>query len=309
MKLPPFASGHRLFRGNLHGHSTHSDGLLDAEAVVNAYVRLGYDFTCLSDHLWIDKSFAALNVLDSAYLDCDAFITLRSAELHCYGKRFDQDGLWHILANGLPLDFSCSDANETAPELVDRALAAGAYVSLAHPEWYSMTGDEALSLAMAHAVEIYNYSATISSARGSGIAIADRLLNEGKNIGFIATDDSHFNMADFGGGWVMVAAPELSQAAIIKALKAGQHYASSGADFINMSLQKSILTVETSEVDSVILSGTGHKAMAREGKNLTHVEFDLSKFASDWFRVTIRDKVGKMAWSNPYFKTKLGYGE
>ena len=97
MKLPPFGFGHSFYRGNLHGHSTHSDGVLSAQAVVQTYADLGYDFTCLSDHLWIDDKFAATSVFDGHALDRKAFITLHSAELHCFGKTYDQDGLWHIL--------------------------------------------------------------------------------------------------------------------------------------------------------------------------------------------------------------------
>ncbi|MDA0845707.1 MAG: CehA/McbA family metallohydrolase [Proteobacteria bacterium] len=305
MKLPPFGLGHSLYRGNLHGHSTHSDGVLSAQAVVETYADLGYDFTCLSDHLWIDDKFAATSVCDGRALDRKGFITLPSAELHCYGKTYDQDGVWHIVANGLPLDFACPDANETAPDLIARAQAAGAYVSLAHPEWYTMTTDEAMQVAAADAVEIYNHSCVVTSARGSGIAIADYLLNEGKKISFTATDDSHFELPDWGGGWVMVAAAELSQNALVAALKAGHHYASTGADFTDLQIEDGVLTVSSSPVENVVISGAGHMAMAETGKNMTVTQFDLSKFRSDWFRITLRDAAGKMAWSNPYYKSDL----
>ena len=305
MKLAPFGLGYSLYRGNLHGHSTHSDGLLSPEAVVDKYADLGYDFTCLSDHLWIDDRFAATSVFDGHALDRKGFITLHSAELHCFGKTYDQDGLWHIVANGLPLDFACPDAQETAPQLIARAQAAGAYVSLAHPEWYTMTMDEAMAVAAADAVEIYNHSCVLSAARGSGIAIADYLLNEGKKISFTATDDSHFELPDFGGGWVMVAAQELSQDALVTALKAGHHYASTGADFVDLQIDDGVLTVTSSPVDAVVISGAGHKALAEAGKDMTVTQFDLAKFRSDWFRITLRDAVGKMAWSNPYFISNL----
>jgi len=305
MKLAPFGLGYSLYRGNLHGHSTHSDGLLSPKAVVEKYADLGYDFTCLSDHLWIDDRFAATSVFDGHALDRKAFITLPSAELHCYGKTYDQDGVWHIVANGLPLDFACPDANETAPDLIARAQAAGAYVSLAHPEWYTMTTDEAMQVAAADAVEIYNHSCVVTSARGSGIAIADYLLNEGKKISFTATDDSHFELPDWGGGWVMVAAAELSQNALVAALKAGHHYASTGADFTDLQIEDGVLTVSSSPVENVVISGAGHMAMAETGKNMTVTQFDLSKFRSDWFRITLRDAAGKMAWSNPIYLSEL----
>jgi len=301
MKLEPFGLGYSLYRGNLHGHSTHSDGLLSPEAVVDKYADLGYDFTCLSDHLWIDDRFAATSVFDGHALDRKGFITLHSAELHCFGKTYDQDGLWHIVANGLPLDFACPDAKETAPQLIARAQAAGAYVSLAHPEWYTMTMDEAMAVAAADAVEIYNHSCVLSAARGSGIAIANYLLNEGKKISFTATDDSHFELPDWGGGWVMVAAAELSQHALVAALKAGHHYASTGADFVDLQIEDGVLTVTSSPVENVVISGAGHMAMAETGKALTVTQFDLGKFRSDWFRITLCDSAGKMAWSNPFY--------
>ena len=305
MKLPPFESKSRFYRGNLHGHSTYSDGLFTPQEVVDKYAGLGYDFTCLSDHLWTDERFAASTVFDPSCLNAKNFIILPSAELHCRGKRFDQDGLWHIVANGLPIDFSCSHAGETVSDLIRRARSTGAYVSMAHPEWYSLSSDEALLASEVDAVEIYNHSCVLSSARGGGIAIADFLLNEGNRINFIATDDSHFNFPDFGGGWVMVAARELSQNAIIAALKLGHHYASTGASFTDLSIENGILTVLTTPVNSIVLSGAGHLALAKYGENITSARFDLSKFQSKWFRITIRGSDGQMAWSNPYFKKEF----
>ena len=53
---------------------------------------------------------------DATALDQDDFITVISAELHCLGKAYDQDGVWHIVANGLPADFTVANNTETGPE-------------------------------------------------------------------------------------------------------------------------------------------------------------------------------------------------
>lgn len=302
--LPPMRKG-QYFRGNLHGHSTHSDGEYTPEEVISFYHRLGYDFTCLSDHLWTDTSYAATSVIDASALCPEGFITIPSAELHCRGKKYDQDGLWHIVANGLPLDFAVASDEETGPEMVSRALAAGAFVSIAHPEWYSLTSDEALSVSHAHAVEIYNHSCFVESQRYSGVMTADLLLQEGSDIGLTATDDSHFRNADGGGGWVMVAASALSPDAIISALKAKQYYASTGPDIHGLYLQGTKLMIECSAAQQVNLVGAGHQSMSRHGPNLTRAEFDLSAFRSDWFRITILAHNGKKAWSNPYWTDQL----
>ena len=49
-----FCPNGRIYRGNLHGHCTHSDGRNEAAEVVRLYREAGYDFTCLSDHYWTD---------------------------------------------------------------------------------------------------------------------------------------------------------------------------------------------------------------------------------------------------------------
>ena len=62
--------------------------------------------------------FAAETLLETKNFNQNDFITIPSAELHCLGKRYVRDGLWHIVANGVPLDFKCADEKETAPRLV-----------------------------------------------------------------------------------------------------------------------------------------------------------------------------------------------
>ena len=301
MLLPPFDKAQPLFRGNLHGHTTHSDGLCTSEEVIDAYIAEGYDFTCLSDHLWHDSYFAAKTVNDATELNRDEFITITSAELHCLGKKYDNDGLFHIVANGLPLDFACPDDEETAPQMIHRAIMAGAYVTIAHPEWHALTDEEAGILSEAHGVEIYNHSCAVTSGRGSGIATADKMLHDGHRISFTATDDSHFTGGDYAGGWVYVAADSLNAQSIVTALKEGRHYSSTGASFNVIALENNVLMIDCSPVESIVVSGQGYAADSKVGRNLTYAEFDLSNFKSDYFRITINDGHGGLAWSNPYF--------
>ena len=305
MLLPPFDKAQPLFRGNLHGHTTHSDGLRTSEEVIDAYMHEGYDFTCLSDHLWHDSYFAAKTVNDSTQLNRDEFISITSAELHCRGKKYDNDGLFHIVANGLPADFACPDDDETPQAMIQRAVMAGAYVTIAHPEWHSLTDDEAEILSHAHGVEIYNHSCAISSARGSGIATADKMLQNGHRISFTATDDSHFSGHDWAGGWVYVAADTLDAGAIVSALKDGRHYSSTGAGFNVIALEDNILMIDCTPCSSIIVSGSGYNALHKVGSALTYAEFDLNNFSSDFFRITINDGKGGMAWSNAYFFADL----
>ena len=297
-----------LYRGNLHGHCTHSDGRNEPAEVVRLYREAGYDFTCLSDHYWTDPRFSADTICDGSVLDSEDFITLISAELHCHGKLYDQAGLWHILANGLPLDFPVATPSETGPELVERAVAAGAFVSIPHPEWYAMTTEEARSLAVAgaHAVEIYNHSSALDAGRGGGVATVDQLANAGFRTGIIATDDSHDVPADGFGGWVMVAARDLSAGSMLAALKAGDYYASCGPDFTSIRLEGNILHVTCSPMSRVGVAAGGHRAFSTSGDGMTEARIEIGRTDFEFFRVVLTDKAGKQAWSNHFWTDDLG---
>ena len=118
-----------------------------------------------------------------------------------------------------------------------------------------------------------------------------------------ATDDSHFRIQDYGGGWVMVAADALTGASLIRALKEGRFYASTGASIDSLELDRNRLIVRCSPVSHICVSGCQTFSMSRNGDNLTFAEFDLSGFDSNWFRVTLCDRARQMAWSNPYWYT------
>jgi|TARA_B100001750_G_scaffold54688_1_gene41592 histidinol phosphatase-like PHP family hydrolase len=299
MDLLPSRNTFNYYKGNLHGHSNHSDGALKPNEVVNEYKNLGYDFTCLSDHLWKNEDYANEKVLDSSQLNKNKFITITSAEIHCKGKKYIKDGLWHIVANGLPVDFKCANDEETAPALIQRAINSGAFVTIAHPAWYSLTFDECMSVSNAHGVEIYNHSCHIETVRGFGTVTADFLLQENKKIFLTATDDSHFNVPDAGGGWVMVAAKNLSEISILDSLKKGQFYSSTGVSLEKFEMENSIIKIECSPSNHITIVGKGSSCLSIHGTNITEAVFDLADFQSDWFRLTIIDNLGRYAWSNP----------
>ena len=303
MAMPLFSAAEGTYRGNLHGHSTHSDGRNSPADVVRLYRDAGYHFTCLSEHYWSNPRFCAATLNDASALDRDDFITLLSAELHCHGKLYDRDGLWHIVANGLPPGFAMAGETETGPELVSRAVAAGAYVTIAHPEWYSLTDAEAQALAEAgaHGVEIYNHASTIDAARGGGTATVDYLLHQGFPIHITATDDSHDIPRDAFGGWVMVAARDLTSDAILAALKASDFYASSGPEILSITRDDTVIEIETSPVQRIILAADNHHAKPVAGNGMTGARFDVAEFDPAFVRIVAIDAQGRSAWSNPYW--------
>jgi len=303
-----FSNPGRFFRGNLHTHSTRSDGALEVGEVCRRYREQGYDFLALTEHF---VGLFDYPITDTRPFRSEGFTTLIGAELH--SGAMDNGALWHILALGLPFDFAPSnspyfvpvDDQETGAEIAHRARASGAFVVLVHPEWSGLSEADALSIDAAHAVEVYNHGSEVETDRGRGLHTADFLANSGRALNFIATDDAHFHHEnlDAFGGWTMVKAEENAPEALLAGLKAGANYSSTGPDFLDIHLDERYIHVRCSPVDAVILQGQGVGTEAALGTGLTQAKLPLSRLAdSAWIRVTLIDAKGGKAWSNPIWK-------
>jgi hypothetical protein len=311
MRIPPFSTPGRFWRGNLHTHSNLSDGALTPAEVVEAYKRAGYDFLALSDHF---LARFAWPIADTRAFRSNNFTTLIGAELHAMGTEVGE--LWHVLAAGLPLDFPSPGAGETGPKLAERARAAGAFVAIAHPAWSQLRIGDGRALAAAHSVEIYNHVSAVETDRGDGSYLLDQLSNEGRRLTAIAVDDAHFHHGDLDafGGFVEVKAESLDPEALLAALKAGEFYASQGPRFLDIDVKPDEVTVECSPVNSIaVVTGTS-RALSRIGRSITHANFDFAKAAKqawvdpgaiDWFRIVAIDAAGRRAWTNPIWVDQL----
>lgn len=306
---PAFAAPGRFWRGNLHTHSTRSDGVLSPEEVCRRYRDEGYDFLALTDHFVGHYGYP---IVDTRPMRTNSFTTILGAELHSGAMANGE--LWHILAVGLPADFAASNApsflpvkgQETGPEIAARAVAAGAFVAIAHPQWSGLTLADARSITAAHAVEVYNHGCAKGCDRPDGFAIADLLLTEGRALTMIATDDAHFSEPDHFGGWVMVKAEENEPNALLAALKAGLFYSTQGPELRDVRIEGDKVVVECSAAAAVVAIGWGTGAKAVHGHSMTRAEVPLDRLNnSPWLRVSVIDAAGKRAWSNP-ISTGLG---
>jgi hypothetical protein len=293
--LSLFSTPGRFYRGNLHAHSNLSDGEISPERACKFYRDAGYDFISLTDHFLEKYGFP---LVDTSDYRTDEFTTLIGAELHAPVTRAGEK--WHLVANGLPLDFAPLGAAETAAELAQRALDAGAFVSIAHPEWYGLTLEDALSLPEVHAVEAFNGLNEIETGRGDGGYLVDQMLTAGRRPGITAVDDTHRYREDAFMGWVMVKAAKNSPKALLKALKAGDYYASEGPAIHHAEIDGDWLYVETSPVSTMRLLGQGARCTAQDGHQITRARLSLTKFKDSWARLVITDDQGKRAYLNPF---------
>ena len=306
--LSPFSKPGRFWRGNLHTHSTLSDGALEPGKVIEAYKNAGYDFMMLSDHFMGHYNWP---IADTRPLRSNNFTTIIGSELHAPVTSAGE--LWHIVAAGLPLDFAPADKTESGEDLARRAHAAGAFIGIAHPAWSQLTIEDGRALDCAHAVEIYNHGCAVENDRGDGWYLLDQLLNEGKHLTAFATDDAHFKSPDYFGGWVQVKAESLGPDVLLEALKRGDYYSSQGPQIHDIEVNGSEITISCSPVDTITVLCGNSRTLVRNAKSITDATFDLKKLEtgwllnkiSPWFRVVCIDHASKRAWSNPVWKDQL----
>ncbi len=295
----PFSQPGRWYRGNLHTHSTRSDGHTTPAEVCAFYRTRGYDFISLTDHFLEKYQFP---ITDTAPYRTDGFTTILGAELHAPATSLGDR--WHILAVGLPGDFAPPDPGETGPQLAERAKAAGAYVAAAHPAWYDLTDQDVLSIPAAGAIEIFNTTCATSTGKGDSTGYVDRLLSQGHYYQIIATDDAHFRPTrpDWCANWVMVRSPSLDPADLLAALHAGHFYSSQGPEFLAVTPLPggTKLTVRTSPVRAIHLTGLGaSNSTVSEDSDFTTAELDLASIKGAFARLTAVDSHGRRAWTNP----------
>jgi hypothetical protein len=301
MQIEAFAAPGKFYRGNLHTHSSLSDGKLAPEEVCKRYRERGYDFICLSDHFMPHYNYP---IADTRAYRTNSFTTILGAE--CHAPATEQGEKWHILAVGLPIDFPPNGEGETGPEIARRCLDAGAFVAIPHPEWYALTMADAASIPGAHAVEVYNHTSQVLNARGGGSYYLDDLLNSGRRINALACDDAHFvagedQNRDAFGGWVMVKAEANEPEALVAALKLGHYYSSQGPKFEDIRMENGLLVIETSPVFQISIVGRASRNEKQWGTAMTRAELPIDKFKGDWCRIVAIDEAGKIAWSNPVY--------
>ena len=175
-----------LLKGNLHTHTTFSDGRLPVDEVVARYRELGYDFLAITDH--------------DDRIDEEYWFRIPAGD----------DRL--LVLTGVEIDYRPLGQHVGKVTGDEETLFI-----LNHPARYSLTVDQTLRRIRAitrdglpiHAVEITD----------TGVYQADYDV-DAIPLPKVATDDGH-RREDFGRAWVEVDAARKPDA-ILRAIKAGE---------------------------------------------------------------------------------------
>ncbi|HEY3340916.1 MAG TPA: CehA/McbA family metallohydrolase [Anaerolineae bacterium] len=273
-------------KGNLHTHTTMSDGELTPAQAIAAYERLGYDFLAISDH---DTYIAP-----SDYQAGTKLILVPGVEVTAMGPHVLQIGIEERLE---PL--------ADRQKVLDQINARKGLAILNHPNWewhYNHFPQELMQdLQGAAGLEVYN--GVIERLEGSALATDrwDRLLSQNKWLWGYANDDAHL-ATDIGVAWNVVQVNERTPAAIIDALRRGHFYPSTGVVIRDVQVNGSQFTVRTENAQRIrFITRWGVIRASVDGMDATYQVPDdpvLAK-ALRYVRAECYGSGGRMAWTQP----------
>lgn len=279
--------GNRWYKGNLHLHTTVSDGARTPEEASRLYKEAGYDFIAYTDH-WVhadETNAEGLLVLAGCEYDIGSNVA---------------DGIWHIVSIGAT---SAPDVTRacTPTEVVAAIHEKDGFAVLAHPAWSLNTPEQMLSVEGVDATEIYNsLSGLPHNCRPYSGLLTDMLAARGVYWPLLATDDTHFyGLSDTCRSFIYVRAEACTRAALMSALRKGDFYASQGPR-LQVWREGDSVKVACSPVEEIVYytARVWTPNRSQTGEGLTHGEYPVT--AADRFvRVEVRDAEGRYAWS-PY---------
>ncbi len=301
------------YKGNIHTHSTNSDGDSSPEHVASWYKNNKYDFLVLSDH-------NHLTILDEGNTKKDKWPLLVPGEEITIREINGSPAALHI--NGIGIKSLITPASyesniDGINDVVEKVNSQGGLASINHPnyQWWVSVDDIKYSKD-AWAFEVFNghmHSNNEGSLKSmSTEEIWDDILSSGKLIYGVASDDAHHFTEEFsstrsnpGRGWIYVKSKSLSVEEIVKSMRNGDFYSSTGVELENLEISRSKIYLkikkrpakEKQKYTIRVINDSGLVFFEKEGDELEVDTEGMKKYC----RVVIRSSEGTNAWIQPFF--------
>lgn len=286
--VSPYAEAGTWLRGNLHAHSTNSDGVRTPDRVVDDYAARGYDFIAISDHDTLTDP--------TEYVSEPGLMALPAVEVSANGSH-----LLHIGAT------DTVTPDEDRQVVVDAVLDEGGIAVPAHPNWQETFAHwvhaDLEEIDGYAGIEIYN--GLIEHHPGAATATDrwDRLLSAGRPVWGFANDDAH-RPWEVAQGWNVVQVDKRTPEAVLDALATGRFYASTGVTVQQIDVFGDKITVETANADCIRLI-SDHGVVQQRVSNPT-ATFRVPDQLVHWdehcyVRIECVGQGGDMAWLQPMF--------
>ena len=273
-------------KGNLHTHTTNSDGDLTPQAAVQAYADLGYAFLMISDH----DHFT--NPTD---LDPCGMVLIPGNEITALGPH-----LLHVNAR------RCIGPEADRQANIDAINDDGGFCIVNHPTWFSEYNhcDQKLLETWRDytGMEIYNGVARRMEGRALCPDRWDRVLSTGRRIWGFANDDSH-EPRDRELAWNVVQCEKASRAHIVRSMRKGSFYASTGVAIESIQVDGAALTIDSADTQCYhVVSERSRILGTFDGPRL---QYRLPEdFPYPYIRVECWGAGDTMAWTQPFFVNK-----
>jgi len=292
----PFTAEGNWYKGNLHTHTTNSDGALPPVEMVGEYEKNGYHFLAITDHWKLTEIKDSSNIL-----------LIKGEEVNCAAGNTN----FHFVALDIKEEIprSIKDNSKISPQkLIREVKSRGGEAILAHPYWSALSTMDMLSVEGYIGVEIFNTSCLFGVDKAYSMIHWDDLLIRGKNVFGFAVDDAHWHFNehrpnDTCYAWIMVKAKSLSTQEIMDSLRKGLFYASWGPMIKDLSIREDKIYISTSPVKSISFigpNGKGEKFSTLTRDPIENVEYKLGG-KTKYIRVQCMDEIGRMAWTNAIF--------
>ena len=280
-------SGGKWLRGNLHTHTTRSDGARDQQSVIDDYAQRGYGFLALSDH----DVYTSHD--DYQKLNARGLILIPANEVSAGGPHIQ-----HV---------NCDrrvDPVVPRQGVFDQIRNSRGFSVVNHPNWG--TAFEHCSISQMNewvgyiGIEIYN--GVISRLPGSPYATDrwDQLLSKGRRVWGFANDDSHAAVGDVELGWNVVYVNDATSDGVVAALEKGRFYASTGVtiDTIAVDQAKRAITIEAKNAHRIVASH-------QNGQRIATIDAGRMELvvppASQYVRFECWGAGEKFAWTQPFW--------
>ena len=285
-----FASDKPFFKGNLHCHTTVSDGKLTPAQCKDFYRSRGYDFLSITDHRKLSEP---------THME-DGMLVLSGIEM----DYFLPGEVLHLVGVGMSEELAQHDLSRNPQTAINLYNRYGGRAILAHPAWSLNTVTTITGLYGLAAAEIYNSASTYpwNGDRADSSNVLDAAAAHGSFLRFVASDDSHWYAGEAGRSFTMVQADELTQESLFEAMDAGRFYCSQGPLIRQITVEENQISVECSAAERVIfysnLAWANNRCVTAPG--MTSASYTAHPENGETFvRIQVMDANGLSAWSNP----------
>lgn len=325
----------KFYKGNMHCHSTLSDGHYTPEELKEIYKGKGYSFLAITDHEFFkahpeldDEDFITITSAEYAIKQFPEQSTLKNfnmkvCHLNFYAKEqsndysFDYNSVYdHYEKQGVTINKPEHDVPriygaEGINNLIKNAHENGCFVCYNHPRWSLENYGDYCHYEGLWGVEVYNNSCAVHGLYDYDINVVDDFLRDGKRVFVSCGDDNHnldenSRLLDSFGAFVMVNTDELSYSAIIDGLLSGDFYASMGPVIDELYVEDDKVHIKCSDAKRISYSTRGRRTKAvysTEGY-VNEAVFEI-KDTDEYFRIDVMDAEGRRANTQAYYIAEL----